>query len=206
VCAALKTRGGFTGSFEDLLDYIRQYNKEVAYQLCDGFAVSNGYYTIYPNIGGTFTSTAEIHDHKKHPITFRFSARSKLRDLIKNIEVIVEGMADSGGYIDEYIDQEEEYVNTQFMPDNMFAVHGHKIKIVGDDPSCGMYFVPVQDPSKAVKVTRIGDNTSTRVTGIAPDTGHTRNKIEIRTQFSGSGGTYLKTPRTITSSFTLEQA
>jgi hypothetical protein len=28
VCAALKTRGGFIGSFEDLLDYIRQYNKE----------------------------------------------------------------------------------------------------------------------------------------------------------------------------------
>jgi hypothetical protein len=206
VCAALKTRGGFTGSFEDLLDYIRQYNKEVAYQLCDGFAVSNGYYTIYPNIGGTFNSTAEIHDHKKHPITFRFSARNKLRDLIKNIEVIVEGMADTGGYIDEYIDQEEEYVNTQFLPDNMFAVHGHKIKIAGDDPSCGMYFVPVQDPTKAVKVTRIGDNTSTRVTGIAPNTGHAQNKIQIRTQYSGSTAAYLKTPRTITSSFTLEQA
>jgi hypothetical protein len=82
--------------------------------------------------------------------------------------------------------------NTQFLPENMFAVHGHKIKIAGDDPSCGIYFVPVLDPSKAVKVTRIGDNTSTRITGIAPNTEHARNKIEIRTQFSGSGGAYWR--------------
>jgi hypothetical protein len=205
VCIALKTRGGFSGSFEDLLDYIRQYDEEVAYQLCDGYAVNNGYYTIHPNIGGTFNSTAEIHDHQKHPITFRFSARSKLRNLIKNIEVVVEGMADTGGYIDEYIDQEGDYVNSQFMPDNMFAIHGHKIKIAGDDPSCGLYFVPVQDPSRAVKVTRVGDNNPTKVTGIAPNTGHTKNRIEIRTQYSGSGAILLKTPRTITSSFTLEQ-
>jgi hypothetical protein len=88
----------------------------------------------------------------------------------------------------------------------MFTVHGHKIKIVGDDPSVGLYFVPVNDPTQAVKVTRIGENNPTKITGIAPNTGHTQNKIEIRTQYSGMTDRFLKTPRIITSSFILDQA
>jgi hypothetical protein len=66
------------------------------------------------------------------------------------------------------------------MPDNMFAIHGHKIKIAGDNP--------------------------TRITGITPNTGHAQNRIEIHTQYSGMTDRFLKTPRTITSSFTIEQA
>jgi hypothetical protein len=185
---------------------VRQYYDEVSYQLCDGYAVSNGYYTVHPNIGGVFNTVTEVHDHKKHPVTFRFSSRSKLRNLARNIEVEVEGVADTGGYIDEYIDQEEGFINSQFLPDNMFAIHGHKIKVAGDDPSCGVYFVPVLDPSKAVKVARIGDNNPTRVTGIAPNTEYTQNKIEIRTQYSGATDKFLKTPRVITSSFVLAKA
>jgi hypothetical protein len=36
-------------------------------------------------------------------------------------------------------------------------------------------------------------------------TGHSLNRIEIRTQFTGSGGIFLKTPRIITSGFVLEE-
>ena len=45
VCQILKTRGGFAGNFEALLDYVRQYYNEVAYQLCDGYTVNNGFYS-----------------------------------------------------------------------------------------------------------------------------------------------------------------
>jgi hypothetical protein len=72
VCNAAISRGGVECDLDDLIEYVNKYNEEVAYQLCDGYAVSNGYYTIHPNIGGTFNSENEIHDHKKHPITFRF--------------------------------------------------------------------------------------------------------------------------------------
>jgi hypothetical protein len=64
----------------------------------------------------------------------------------------------------------------------------------------------VDDPSRAVKVTRLGENSASHVSGIAPDTGFIQNKIEIRTQYNGSGTSVLKAPRVITSSFTLEQA
>ena len=206
VCTAMKTRGGFTGSYETLLENVRQYYDEVAYQLCDGYAVTNGYYYIYPNIGGTFNSVTEIHDHKKHPISFRFGMRGKLRKLIEDIAVEVEGIADGSGYIDSFIDFEEDSFNSLFLPGNQFAIHGHKIKLAGDDPGVGLYFVPVDDPSKAVKVTRLAENSPSRITGIAPNTEHAYNRIEIRTQYSGATNRTLKKPRIIKSTFVLEAA
>ena len=206
VCAAMKTRAGFTGSYATLLENVRQYYDEVAYQLCDGFAVTNGYYTIHPNIGGSFNSAGETHDHHKHPISFRFGARAKLRSLIKNISVAVEGIADTSGYIDTFTDYEEDAVNSIFIPGNQFAIHGHKIKLTGEDPSIGVYFVPVEDPSKAKKVERVAENSPSKITGIAPNTEYLYNRIEIRTQFAGSGTIRLKSPRTIASSFIIETA
>jgi len=40
--------------------------------------VSNGYYSIHPNIGGTFDNVNEAHDHIKHPIFFRFRTLGKM--------------------------------------------------------------------------------------------------------------------------------
>jgi hypothetical protein len=88
----------------------------------------------------------------------------------------------------------------------MFCITGNKIKVAGDDPNCGIYFVSVNDPNIAVKVDRIGENTGTMITGIAPLTSHNKNKLEIRTQYSGSTAILLKKPRTITSSFVLTKA
>jgi hypothetical protein len=206
VCSILKTRAGFSGHYEDLLDYVNQYQDEVAYQLCDGFAVTNGYYTIHPNIGGTFNSVNEAHDHAKHPITFRFGARAKLRRLAKNIAVDIEGIADTGGYIDTFTDEEEGSVNGICVQGNMCTIHGSKIKIDGDESTCGVFFVPVDDPAAAVKMTRIGENTPVRITGIVPQINSQFCRIEIRTQFSGVTGKPLKSHRVITSAFVLEEA
>ena len=47
---------------------------------------------------------------------------------------------------------------------------------------------------------------ASRIIGISPNSGYSRNRIEVRTQYSGSGGTLLKTVRVITSGFILEHA
>jgi hypothetical protein len=206
VCTALKNRGGYSGKFGVLVDNVKQYLDEVAYQLCDGYAVSTGYFSVHPNIGGTFDSDKDAHDSKKHPISFRFRTRKPLRELVQTIAVEILGMADTNGYIGEFIDYDEDSVNTLYVPGAQFAIHGHKIKLAGDAPGVGVYFVPVDDPSKAVKVSRIAENIPTKITGIAPKTEHQHNRIEIRTQFTGATNTPLKTPRIITSAFTLEEA
>jgi hypothetical protein len=56
-------------------------------------------------------------------------------------------------------------------------------------------------------LTRIAENSPNKIIGVMhQSTGHSQNKIEIRTQFTGSGNTFLKTPRVITSGFVLEES
>jgi hypothetical protein len=206
ICASMKKRAGYAGAFEECVQTVKHFFLEMEYQLGDGFSVNTGFFTIHPNIGGVFQSDKEnSNDTEKHPVTFRFQALKPMLKLRDSIEVIIEGYADTQGWISEFVDLEENFINTQFLPQNMFAISGHKIKIAGDDPSVGVYFVPAEDPSKAVKVARLGENTASHISGIAPNTGYIYNKIEIRTQFSGAVNTPLKTVRVITSSFTLEQ-
>jgi hypothetical protein len=204
VCTTLKNRGGYQGKYDELVDNINQFFNEMVYQLCDGYAVNTGYFSIHPNIGGTFNSEKEAHDHKKHPINFRFRTQKPLRELSRTISVEVLGIADTSGYIDEFIDYDENAINTLYVPGSQFAIHGHKIKVDGNQPDIGVFFVPVDDPTKAVKVERIAENTPSKITGIAPQTKHQRNRIEIRTQFTASTD-YLKSVRTIASGFILEE-
>ncbi|MDR2053711.1 MAG: hypothetical protein LBP80_09875, partial [Treponema sp.] len=70
ICAALKNRGGFTGSYDDLVEHVRQFLDEAACQLCDGFAVNAGYFSVHPNVGGTFDKATEGRDTGKHPVLF----------------------------------------------------------------------------------------------------------------------------------------
>jgi len=90
------------------------------------------------------------------------------------------------------------------VPGNGFTIHGHNIKIEGDDLACGLYFVPLEDPSKKVKITRILENNPSKVMGLSFTSGYLLNRIEIVTQYS-SGSVTLQAPRTITSPFTLEE-
>jgi hypothetical protein len=205
VCAALRDRGGFTGNYHDLVEHVKQYYEEVGYQLCDGYTVRNGLYAIYPNLGGTFATTHETPDHKKHPLTFRFRPLKALRDLAGHIGINIDGEADVSGYIDSYTDTEEHALNSIFVPGNMFVIQGSKIKLAGDHPDVGLYFEPVNSPSEIVKIARISENNPSKITGIAQSSMYTENRIVIKTQFSGSQA-LLKEPRTIVSKFIIEEA
>jgi hypothetical protein len=203
VCAALKNRGGFTGSYGDLVEHVQQCCGEAAYQLCDGFAVNTGYFSVHPNVGGTFDKITEGHDTGKHPVSFRFRTRAPLRALAEHIVVEVEGLADSSGYIDEFFDVSTEAVNETLTPGGQFSVSGHKIKVAGDKPEVGVYFVSAADPSQRVKVAgHLAENTASHVIGIIPALTPGAWKPEIVTQYS-SGSAFLKEPRVIESSLVL---
>jgi hypothetical protein len=204
VCKSLKERGGYTGDFDVLVDAVKKFYKEAAYQLCDGFSINNGYYSVHPSIRCTFNSARESVSSKKDRIGFKFRTNRLLRNLAQHFEFDIVGVMDGNAYINEFVDDYEDSVNTLYVPGDVFTIYGNKIKIAGDDPGVGVFFVPVDAPSKAVKVKRFVENFPSKIIGQAPDTKHMLNRIEIRTQFSGSKANPLKKPRVIVSSFTLE--
>jgi hypothetical protein len=197
VCAALKNRGGFTGNYQDLVEYVRQFFDEAAYQLCDGFSVNTGYYSLHPRIGGTWQNELEHYDPVKHPVRFSFRALKPLRDLASHAEVLIEGVAETAGFIAEITDVTTEAVNETLTPGGMFALAGHKIKVAGNHADCGVYFVSAVNPAQKTQVNgHLADNTASRIVGIIPALAAGQWQAEVVTQFS-SGAFTLKEPRTI---------
>jgi hypothetical protein len=206
VCGTAVTRGGAGDINPDkYTGYVERSFDEMAYQRCDGYSVSLDYFSVHPVIGGPFDSPNEPRDHRKHPINFKFRILGKMHRLAQFIAVEVTGVSDGNAYIDEFVDFEANSINAVFVPGDQFALHGHKIKLAGNDPGVGVFLVPVDNPAGAVQVARIAENSPTRITGILPaSTGCVKNRLEIRTQFSGSGDRFLKELRVISSPFTLE--
>ena len=203
ICASLKIRGGFTGNYDDLVNHVRQFFDEAAYKLCDGFSVNTGYFSVHPVFGGTFDSENDEYDRKKHPISFRFNARAKLRAIVKNVNVIIDGLADNNGGIYEFFDYESDSINETATPGSMFQLTGHKIKVSGNDPAVGVYFVSEDDPADEVKVkSSLVTNAVSRIVSIVPPLKSGAWRAAIRTQYS-RGSFQLKEPKLITSGFTL---
>ena len=203
VCAALKVRGGFTGNYNDLVKHVHEFFEEATYQLCDGFAVNTGLFSIHLSIGGVFDSADEPYDPRKNPVEFRFRTCPALHRLAELVDIEIVGLADTSGYIDEVTDIETGSVNETVTSGGFFSISGQKTKVVGDDPSIGVYFVSSEDPANEVKVARLGHNSSTKLNGIAPRLAGGLWKVAIKTQFNGSSSSILKKPRTMTSRFEL---
>jgi hypothetical protein len=174
-----------------------------SYNLCNGYTANLGLFSLYFNVGGTFKTVHDTPDPKQHPLTLRLRVHAVFHELLKATHVVLDGLADASGCIDQYSDEKLGEEHHLFAPGNMFVLQVHKIKIAGDAQDLGVFFVPVDNPSAYLQAKRIIENTPTKVVGIAPDTGFARNRIEVRTQFSG-GGSFLKSPRVITSPFVLE--
>ena len=203
VCTSLSKRGGFTGEYKDLVNYVKQYLNEVVYQLCDGYSINTGYFSIYPNVGGIFNDERDLPDEEKNELTIRFQPLKPLRNAVKAIRVVSQGLAVTNGHIKEFIDTDENAVNSIVVPGNAFIILGDKIKLAGDCPDCGLFFVPVDNPSQAVRATRIIENNPSKIIGISPEI-NVDCRVEVRTMFSGSKKSTLKNIRCITSKFVLE--
>jgi len=205
ICTGVENKGGFAGDKDTLRKYVQKHYDELIYRLCDGFAVNTGYFTLFPNVGGTFFSPKEAGDRDKHPLEIRLRPASALTHLLSLVQIHVQGFADASGYIHHFTDAETGKVNKAITGGSLFVITGDKIKIAGEHPDCGIFFEMVSEPSTRIKVVRpLGKNKPSELVGIAPMMiAPELYRLVIVTQFSGSSAILLKEPRRIESAFEL---
>jgi hypothetical protein len=205
VCMEIKKRGNFAGDHKVLAGYVRQYYEEAIFQLCSGFMINSGYYTLYLNIGGVFDSPNASRDMDKHPLGFRVRIGTVLKQLAKVLRIKVEGLAKTDGFIDNFTDVHSGTVNYETTGGRNFIVTGDKIKVTGDDPECGIYFEQIEDGTRIKVKERLTQNTASKIIGIAPVLPPEKSyKVVIVTQFNGSSTSVLKSPKTLISRFNLK--
>jgi hypothetical protein len=193
VCASATTRGGAEINYETMVEAVRLYMAEAMYQLADGFSVNNGYYSIHPSIKGGFDSTAI--DPERNKPDFNFRKGRGMRELLEHTSVTIEGVAPIEAYIGEVQDVASQSGDA-LTPEGMFIIEGSRIKIDGTAEANGVYFVNKADSERTKVTGHFAENLPSRLVLQIPALAAGVYRLEILTQFSGSG-TPLKASRTI---------
>jgi DNA-binding domain/Domain of unknown function (DUF4469) with IG-like fold len=195
ICQSAANRGGSDISASAMEHATELFLKEMAYQLCDGYSINTGYFMANTTIRGVFDSPSETFNKDKHSIIFQFNQGEKLRAEIPNIEVEILGVAESSAVILQVTDVKSGSVNDLLTPGRNLKIAGSKIKVAGNDPFVGVFFVNTATNIRTmVEESDIVTNNPSELIVVIPALPAGSYHLEIVTQFTGSY--LLKEPRT----------
>ena len=195
ICHSAATRGGADVSDAAMSHAVELFLKEMAYRLCDGFAVNTGYFTAMPVVRGVFLNPNETFDPQRHTLQFQFTQGELMSREIEDVEVKIMGVAETGLYIGQVEDMKSRTVNEVLTPGFNLRVTGTKLRVVGDKPGVGIFFrETATNTATKVDEADIVINNPSELMIIIPALPAGTYQLEVTTQYS-TGNKLLKEVR-----------
>lgn len=187
VCQSAFNRGGAELPV-DVLNYAAgAVLKEMAFLLCDGYAINTGYFTASPHIRGVFNSPGDHFDPKRHTLLVEMHQGSLLREELQQVKVEILGVADPGLRVDQVLDIKTGSINDVITPGRNIRITGNKIKIAGTDVLNGVFFTSNNGTvSRKVPAEDIVENNPSGLLIVVPALTAGNYQIKITTQYSTS--------------------
>ncbi|MGL4909035.1 MAG: DNA-binding domain-containing protein [Bacteroidales bacterium] len=181
----------------DILAVLEVYHTEIADLIAEGDAVNTPIFHISPSIAGVFEDASDTYDHNRHKVRINLNAGVLLREAQKHIKPEkVEG-GETQAHIVQVVDIKSGTTNDLLTPNRNLRIKGHRVKISGEQPTVGVYFIDAKDSNQRTKVdaSDIVTNNPSDLVVVIPELPKGSYKLELCTQFSG-GGKDLKDART----------
>jgi hypothetical protein len=171
--------------------------KEIALEeVCNSNHVEFGLTHNSLGVDGIFIGDHPAWDSKVNRLSLLGVATAEVRNAIKDIEVEVLGMAQSGLFINSLTDVASGEVNARITPGGGVNLTGVKIKIAGEAPGVGLHLTEINTETVTeIPATSILINEPSKITFIVPANLPAGDyKLSITTQFAHSS--LLNEPRT----------
>ena len=201
-------------NFDDIAEHLLQHNTglsgavirgvwegikgAVEEYIADGGSVKTELFHIHPSIQGVFESKDDSYDSSRHSIRLYLRPGSLLRTVPGRLKA---KKTNSGAksYISSVTDISTNSVNDSLTPGKSIRISGCRLKIWGEDPSCGIYFVPEKNTISTVKVdlSELVVNKPSQIITVVPKLSKGRWNLRLVTQFS-RGKFSLKSPQSVT--------
>lgn len=182
---------------KDTLIYIFNQRDRIAFDCVkSGRSVINRYYQLIPRITGAFPSKSAVFDAKINKLAVDMILTSFAHKELTLVTVESLGPKQQVAYIGLVTDTLTDLTNGSITPNDDIRVTGSLIKISGDNPEVGVYFVP-EDGKDPIKITRkLTTNDPSQLLVRVPALEDGKYTLRIVTQYSQSNTT-LKEPRTL---------
>lgn len=183
------------GLEEETLSMVLDLKNRVCQRLLMlGMRVNDGY--CYASLSCTGVVEGSAWDPAVNSLTVNMQPAKSLREAVAEAKVTVTGTASEAMYISAGGDATTKGTSYTVTPGSIYRVRGKNVKIAGEDPSVGIFFVNEEGTETQVPMAQVAMNNPSELRFIVP-AGLTDGvyKLRLVTQFSGSGNTMLKSPR-----------
>ena len=185
---------GTTLTKTDLLAVFHIANEEVAKASAKGETINLPLFNTSFSISGVYDSALDTFDGNRHKLNLNLTKGVLLREAEKQVKLVKTTTVAPLPNIMEVMDFKSGTVNDRLTPDGVVEARGFNLKIDGDDPACGLWFVS-EDGQQQLKSEIFIDNKPAKVTAFIPILSTGNWQLKVVTQFSNSG-VALKTPKT----------
>ena len=179
-----------------ILSVVQQDSDILFEALLNGNSVITDLFQITPRVLGNFANSEAPFDANYHKLAFDVVPTKKLREALKHVKVINLGAKGDVTHIGIVTDTLTDLTDGTITPNDDIRVEGSRIRVSGDAPEVGVYFVP-EDGKAPIKVTRkLTQNDPKQLLVRVPALPDGKYTLRIVTQYSNSTQ-LLKEPRTI---------
>ncbi|GHT80975.1 hypothetical protein FACS189467_4240 [Bacteroidia bacterium] len=177
----------------DIIAVLNNLEETVDYIVRNGGTVTLPLFDTGFSIGGVFDSAMDVFDPARHKLHVTIRKSSVLRTAEKEVKLTKINSAPPQPSVLEVKDSVSGAVDTTLTAGGAVEINGINIKIAGNDPDNGLYFVAVGGGT--IKAVTIVSNKPATLIALVPALQAGSYQVKIVTQFNSSA-VGLKAPRT----------
>ncbi|MDR2011200.1 MAG: DUF4469 domain-containing protein [Bacteroidales bacterium] len=175
----------------DILAVLNGLEETITDALLEGNSINLPLFNTSFSVSGVFEGPLDSFDGNRHKLNINLTKGVLLRNAEKEVKLEKTNAVSPQPQVQEIKDSISGIVNERLTPQGVIEVRGYNLKIEGNDPSCGLWFV--DENGNEVKADIIIENKPSKVIAIIPALSNGNYQIRITTQYTG--GALLKTPK-----------
>ena len=191
IIARIMTRGT-TLTRTDVVASFNALREVVTEAAAQGYNVNLPLFNIAFSISGVFDGPMDVYDGNRHKLNINITKGVALREAEKSVKLEKITSAAPNPQIQEVKDSVSGVLNSRLTPNGVVELRGYNLRIDGNDPSCGLWFV-ANDGSET-KAAIIIENKPARIIAMIPALAAGNWQVKVVTQYTGSAN-LLKTPK-----------
>lgn len=186
--------GGLEVRYETLVYILDMADKAKAEAIAEGKSVTDGVAQYLIHLRGSFDGPDAPFDPEKHSLGVTYTIGKTLAALLKKLKVVNNGLAKNGPVINTVKDSTTLSMNAEITSAGLLTIEGKNLRVIGDDPTVGLFFTPTSGGGEAQKVTVFAVNDPSKIICTAPALADGTYTLSLITQ-GGAGNRTVKNPR-----------
>ena len=183
---------GTTLTKTDVLAVFNGIEEVIADALLEGNTINLPLFNTSFSISGVFESPLDGFDGNRHKLNINLTKGVLLREAEKSVKFEKTSTTIPLPQIQEVKDSISGAVNETLTPNGVVEVRGYNLKIEGDDPACGLWFVAANGTE--TKAVTFIENKPSRIIAMIPALAHGNYQVKVVSQYS-NGIKLLRTPK-----------